>query len=121
MLNLGKSKKISDFAEFTQVKVKQNSLGETGCLGNPYFIYWWPKHPVFFATLTQSVRLPMVTYPSLCSTYVAYRTLCHTIGHYVLPTVTLPREADDFSRGDSYFKYVSPLIYLIYLSPKEIY
>ena len=22
-------------------------LGETGCLGKPYFIYWLPKHPVF--------------------------------------------------------------------------
>ena len=22
-------------------------LGENGCLGNHYFIYWLPKHPVF--------------------------------------------------------------------------
>ena len=22
-------------------------LGETGCLGNPYFTHWLPKHPVF--------------------------------------------------------------------------
>ena len=22
-------------------------LGETGCLGNPYFLVWLPKHPVF--------------------------------------------------------------------------
>ena len=43
-------------------------LGETGCLGNPSFIYWFPKHPVLLFTLTQSVRLPMVTYPWLCST-----------------------------------------------------
>ena len=42
-------------------------LGETAFLGNPYFIYWLPKHPVFLFTLTQSVRVPMVTYPSLCS------------------------------------------------------
>ena len=63
-------------------------LGETGCLGNLYFTYWLPKHLVFWftLTLTQSVRLPMVTYPSLCSTCVTYGTLCHAIGHQVLPT-----------------------------------
>ena len=22
-------------------------LGETGCLGNPYFTHWFPKHPAF--------------------------------------------------------------------------
>ena len=25
----------------------KTSLGETGCLGNPYLICWLPKHPVF--------------------------------------------------------------------------
>ena len=61
-------------------------LGETGCLGNLYFTYWLPKHLVFWftLTLTQSVRLPMVTYPSLCSTCVTYEMLCHTRGHQVL-------------------------------------
>ena len=60
---------------------------ETGCLGNPYFTYWLPKRPVFLfiLTLTQSVRLPKVTYPSLCSPCVTYGTLCHAIGHQVLP------------------------------------
>ena len=50
--------------------------------------YWLPKHPVFSftLTLTQSVKLPMVTHPSLCSPYVTYGTLCHAIGHQVLPT-----------------------------------
>ena len=47
--------------------------------------------------LTQSVRLPVVTYPSLCSTCVDYRTPCHAIGHQVLPTHPyLFREAEDF-------------------------
>ena len=67
----------------------ETSLGEIGCLGNPYFIYWLPKHPVFWFTLTQSVRVPMVTYPSLCSTCVTYRILCHAIGHQVLLALTL--------------------------------
>ena len=63
-------------------------LGETGCLENPYFTYWLSKHPVFWftLTLTQSLRLPLVTYPWLCSPCVTYRTLCHAIGHQVLPT-----------------------------------
>ena len=96
-------------------------LGETGCLGNPYFTYWLPKHPIFWFTLTQSVRLSMVTYPSLCSPCVTYGTLCHAIGHQVLPTQPLPREAENFPRGDRHFKCVPPLTYLICLSPKELY
>ena len=35
--------------------------------------------------LTQSVRPPMATYPSLCSPCVTYGMLCHAIGHQVLP------------------------------------
>ena len=57
-------------------------------------------------------------YHSLCSTCVTYRTPCHAIGHQVLPTQPLPREAEDFPRGDKYFKHVPPFTYLIYFSPK---
>ena len=67
---------------------------------------------------TRSVRLPLVIYPSLCSTCVTYRTLCHAIGHQVFPTQPLPREVEDFLRGDKYFKHVPPPTYLIYFSPK---
>ena len=63
----------------------------------------------------------MVTYPSLCSTCVTYGTLCHAIGHQVLPTQPLPREAEDFPKGDRHFKHVPRLTYLICLSPKELY
>ena len=45
-------------------------LREPGCLVNPYFFaYWLFRHPVscFTSFATQSVRLPLVTYPSLCS------------------------------------------------------
>ena len=31
--------------------------------GNSYVIYWLPRYPVFLITLTQSGRLPIVTYP----------------------------------------------------------
>ena len=97
-------------------------LGETGCLSNPYFlligcscIQFFFIHPPF---PTQSVRLLLVIYPSLCSTCVTYRMLCHTIGHQVLPVQPLPREVEDFPRGDKYFKHVPPPTYLIYFSPK---
>ena len=32
-----------------------------------------------------------------------------------------PREAEDFPRGDKYFKHVPPLTYLIYFSSKGVY
>ena len=41
-------------------------------------------------------RPPLVTYPSLCSICVTYRTPCHSIGHQVLLTQPLPREVEDF-------------------------
>ena len=69
-------------------------------------------HPPF---PTQSVRLPLVTYPSLCSTYVTFRTPCHASGHQVLPTQHLPREAEDFPRGGKHSKHVPLLTYLALL------
>ena len=101
--------------------LNKTPLGETGCLSNPYLLltgcldiqfFDYPPFP------TQSVRLPLVTYPSLCSTCVTYRTPCHAIGHQVLPTQALPKEVEDFPRGNTYFKHVPPPTYLIYLSPK---
>ena len=66
---------------------------------------------------TQSVRLPLVTYPSLCSTIMTYRTPCHVSGHQVLPTQPLPREAEDFPRGGKHSKHVPLLTYLAWLQP----
>ena len=71
--------------------------------------------------LTQSVRLPLVTYPSLCSTCVTCGTLFDVIGHQMLPTQPLPRGAEDFPRNGKYFKHVPLLTYLIYFSPKGLY
>ena len=65
------------------------TLEVTGWLGNHYFIYWLPKHPVFLFTLTRS----------LSSTCVTYGTLCYAIGDQVLPTLTHIREAENFPRG----------------------
>ena len=41
-------------------------------------------------------------------------------GVFYLPLL-IPREAEDFPRGDKHFKHVPLLTYLIYLSPKELY
>ena len=99
--------------------LNKTPLGETGCLNNPYFLltdclgiyfFYSPPFPVS--------RLPLDTYPSLCSTCVTYRVLCHAIGFQVLPAQALPKEVEEFPRGDRYFKHVSPPTYLIYLSPK---
>ena len=56
------------------------------------FYYQLLMHPVFLFNPfpIQSVRLPLVTYPWLCSTYMTYGTLCHAIGHQVLLIQPLP-------------------------------
>ena len=36
-------------------------------------------------------------------------------------SLLIPREAEDFTRGDRHFKHVPPPTYLIWLSPKELY
>ena len=91
--------------------LNKTPLGETGCLSNSYFLLTGSSGIQFFDSPpfpTQSVMLPLVTYPSLCSTCVTYRTLCHAIGHQVLPTQPLPREVEDFPRSDKHFKHVPP-------------
>ena len=80
------------------------------------FTYWLPKHPAFyFISLfpTQSVRLPLVTYPSVSSTCVTYRIQSYSIGHQVLPTQPLPRKAEDFPSGGKHPKHVLLLTYLV--------
>ena len=87
-----------------------------GCL----FFIWMFRHSVFwFITLflTQSVRLPLVTYLSLCSVYVTYITPCHASGHQGLPTQPLPRQAEDFPRGANNSKHMPQLMYLVWLQP----
>ena len=97
------------------------ALSSTPILLVIYFS-WLFRLPVFWFTslfATQSVRLPLVTYLSLCSTCITYRTPCHSIGHQMLPTQTLPREAEDFPRGGNHSKHVSLLTYLARLQPSN--
>ena len=64
-----------------------STLGSWTCEGLLFVAYfsWLSRHPVFWFTPfpTQPVRLPLVTYLSLCSTCVTYR-------HYAMPLVTRP-------------------------------
>ena len=95
----------------------QNSIRRNRILRQPLvFVNWLPKHPDFWFTLTQSGRLPMVTYSSLCSTCVTYWTLYHTIGYQMLPTQPLPREEEDFPRGGDHSKHMH-LLKLAWLQP----
>ena len=118
-------KVFKHFTDFRQVKnINKTPLGKTGCLCNPYFLLTGCLGIQFFGSLpipTQSVRLPLFTYHSLCGTFLTYRTPCRAIGHQVLPTQPLPREVEDFLMCDKYFKHVPALSYLIYFSPKGVY
>ena len=77
--DLKKVKNISShFANFKQVQNISCHFGDLKVL-------------VFWFTPTQSVRPPLVIYPSLCSTCISYRTPCYSIVHQVLPTQPLPR------------------------------
>ena len=76
---------------FWPLRLCKTPLGETGCLGNPYFLLTGCLSIQFFdSPLTQSVRPPMVTYTLLCSSCVTCGTWCFAIGHQVLPTQPLP-------------------------------
>ena len=102
----------------SNLKSLQKPLRRNWILGQPLLVVsWLLKHPAFWFTLTQSVRPPMVTYPSLCTAYMTYGTSCHSIGHEVLSTQPLPREADDFPRGGNHSKHVPLLTCLAWLQP----
>ena len=129
LLTLSHSKKIVVFLTLCKslgwpliFNLNKIPLGETGCLSSPYFLLTGCLGIQFLIHSpfpTQSFRLPLVTYPSLCSTCVTYRALCRAIDHQVLPAQPSPMEVEDFPRGDKYFKHMPPLTYLIYFSPKR--
>ena len=82
---------------------------------------WMPRQPLLTGCLGIQFLINSYANTSLCSTCVTYRTICHATGHEVLPTQSIRREAEDFPRGDKYFKHVLPPTYLIYFSPKVVY
>ena len=73
LLTLNKSKNL--VVKVSILLAFKTSLGETGCLGNPYLLlYWLPKHPGFDSS-PNIVRPPLVSYSSLYSTFVT--SWCH--------------------------------------------
>ena len=86
-------------------------LGESGCLSSLYYLLPTQASSflIHFFFETESVTPHLVAYTSLCRPCVTYEIPCHAIGQQVLPTKPLPRRAEDFPRGDKYFKYV-PLL-----------
>ena len=112
------------------VRVYRSNLSTITTMHPSQILYRVHKYVVFYKGRSSFLIYPnptavsQATYgylPLLCSPCVTYRILCHAIGHPVLPTQPLPREAEDFPRGDKHFKHVPPLTYLICLSPKELY
>ena len=121
-LDLSKSKIDGYFASFGKVTIfNKTPLGEKVCLGNPDSLLTdCLSIQVFDSTTlfpTQSVRLPLVTYPLLCSTCVTYGTPYRPIRHQFLPTIPLPRKLKDFSRSGKHSKYVFLIIDLAWLIP----
>ena len=88
------------------------------------YFSWLFRYPVFWFTSlfpTQPVTPSLVTYASLYSTCVTYKTPCHASGHQMLPIQLLARGTEDSPRGDKNFKHVPLLTYLIWFSPKGVY
>ena len=106
---------------FSDLWRSPSALSSTLTLRLPiFFFFWMLRHPVFWYTtffLTQSVRSPLVTYPSLCSPCVTYRMWCHASSHQVLPTEPSPRETEDFPWCGNHSKHVSLLTCLAWLQP----
>ena len=88
------------------------------CYRTPYHALGQQVLPT--PALTSSLTLPWAIARFLDPFYTFSPAHCRVIRDFV-PTQPLPREAVDFPRGERYFEHVSPLTYLIYLSPKEVY
>ena len=112
----------SYFADFKQVKKmlvifltlnKSKMLVIFLTLGKWSFYWLWINShfadlSVILLTLNNTVRPPLVTYPSLCSTCATYGTLCHAIGHQLLPTQPCYRKRYRFERAFFALRRFSP-------------
>ena len=106
-------------------------MGETRCLsifGLPPCVTGTPPWLLRPVKASTSSELYPNTYDYLPLTVQNLCYLRDTIPRHWSPGASypicpnpLPREAEDFPRGDRYFKSVPPLRYLIYLSPKVFY
>ena len=74
------------------------------------FFYSHPFQP-------QSVRLCLVTYSSLSSTCMTYRTPCFVSSYQMLPTQPAPTGVEDLPGVGKHSKHVPLLTYLAWLQP----
>ena len=113
-----------------KIKVDNKSpVGETGCLSiflgpylvslalHPGFSHWWRCPLSLSSTPTRGYFFECLGIQFFNSLTCDIRDAMPRQG---LPTL-LPREAEDFLRGDRHFKHVPPLTYLIWLSPKALH
>ena len=122
--------KISHFADFEQVIIKishfisKTPFRETGCLD---IFFWGHATP---ASQTCTVSTGSELYPDtgffecLGIQFFNWPAPMLLTGRHATPVITRcfpPKEAEDFPRGEKYFKHMPPLTYLIYFSPKGLY
>ena len=88
---------LSSFKKIILLILRRNGMLEQPLLFNGCSSIQFFNLPPFH----ESSRLVAST--SLWSLFVTYGTLCHAIGHQVLPTQPLPRETEVFPRGGKYF------------------
>ena len=107
-------------------------MGETGYLCVFFFFWPWPHVTGTPPWLIRLVRVSTSSelYPDtwlfffVCLGIQFFNSLTCDLGDTMprLRSLTLiPREVENFSRGDRHFKHVPQLTYLICLSPKELY
>ena len=80
----------------------------------PFVIYFFLPFPY----TTQSVRLPLAFYPSLCITCVTCGMSCHVSGHQVLLN-PLHREVKGIHGSSKYPREMHLFTYLAYFQRKE--
>ena len=123
-------------AVFEQVKKTTNKYpgGETGCLCISFFSFFLAiaschQHSTLASQTCEGLHqlwaLPQhLAFFFECLGIQFFNSLTcdlrDTMPRQRSPTL-MPREAEDFPRSNRHFKYVAPLTYLIYLSPKELY
>ena len=96
------------------VNFNKTPLGETGCLGNPYFLLTGCLGIQFFDSLLY--HHSQLGHLSLATPHCA--PLVRLTRHHAMPLVTkcfpptLPTKAEHFPRGGSHSKHVPLLTYL---------
>ena len=115
------------------LRIKKTPLGETGHIG----ILFLRPLPCVTSTPPQLLRPVRIStsyelYPDtgfsecLSSQFFNSPAPMLLTGRHATSVVTrcfppLPKEAEDFPRGEKYFRHMPPLTYLIYFSPKGLY